>query len=275
MLTVLLASRPSLASALSCDGSIQSNFNGTAIPAGRTVWFNSVFKSSGISSAGATIFFQGQTVSFSAGGIPYTLSVPDAAISFDPAATTATTTFDAALNRWVTRVPLGFDKNVFLAGLSFSAPAGGLPGGINPVTWSGAFSSDRPGVTVQWQWAAAVYTSFSTDHGALGVKPVDGSSQNPYANSDHAGTPENFKAAVIGGARGGWRLELHGFVQRNGKRFGLPGFDSDGHANNHANEYAHEYPNGDADRYADGEPNRNMDTDTDRQQHTHTHDHAH
>ena len=32
---------------------------------------------------------------------------------------------------------------------------------------------DAPGVTVSWKWAAAVYTSFSTDYNALGVKPVD------------------------------------------------------------------------------------------------------
>jgi hypothetical protein len=103
----------------------------------------------------------------------------------------------------VTTVPLTFDKNVFLAGLSFPVPVGGLPGGISPVTWSGNFASDRAGVSLSWKWAAAVYTSFSTDYALLGVKPVDGNQANPYPNSDHAGTPENFKSFVTGGARGG------------------------------------------------------------------------
>jgi hypothetical protein len=62
--------------------------------------------------------------------------------------------------------------NDFLDGFTFQVPVN-LPGGINPVTWSAQFSSDTPGVTLQWQWAAAVYTSFSTNYNSLGVKPVD------------------------------------------------------------------------------------------------------
>jgi hypothetical protein len=37
----------------------------------------------------------------------------------------------------------------------------------------------------------------------VGAKPVDGNTLSIYANSDHAGTPEGFKAFVTGGARGG------------------------------------------------------------------------
>jgi hypothetical protein len=48
-----------------------------------------------------------------------------------------------------------------------------------------------------------VYTSFSSNYTALGVKPVDDNSASIYQNADHAGTPENFKPYVIGGARGG------------------------------------------------------------------------
>jgi hypothetical protein len=60
-------------------------------------------------------------------------------------------------------------------------------------------------VKVNWQWAAAVYPNphFNTDYNALGIKPVDDKEQNPYLNNDHAGTPENFKSFVIGGATGG------------------------------------------------------------------------
>jgi len=89
----------------------------------------------------------------------------------------------------------------FLAGLAFQVPSN-FPGGINPVSWSVSFSSDTT-VNVNWQWAAAVYTSFSSSYNALGVKPVDDNMASIYQNSDHAGTPENFKAFVTGGARGG------------------------------------------------------------------------
>jgi hypothetical protein len=78
-----------------------------------------------------------------------------------------------------------------------------LPGGIKNVTWSGTISTDTPGVSVNWKWGAAVYTNFSTDYNAVGVKPVDDKVQNPYLNADHPGTPENFKHYVIGGATGG------------------------------------------------------------------------
>jgi hypothetical protein len=58
-------------------------------------------------------------------------------------------------------------------------------------------------VKVNWQWAAAAYNQFGvTDAGALGVKPADAKT-TAYLNSDHAGTPENFKADVVGGGTGG------------------------------------------------------------------------
>jgi hypothetical protein len=56
---------------------------------------------------------------------------------------------------------------------------------------------------VQWQWAAAVYTTFRSNYNAIGVKPVDDNQASTYKNSDHAGTPEDFAAHVIGGATGG------------------------------------------------------------------------
>jgi hypothetical protein len=71
------------------------------------------------------------------------------------------------------------------------------------VIWQGTFSSDTAGLTVNWQWGAAAYTNFSSKYNDLGVKPVDDNKASQYQNSDHAGTPENFKAYVVGGARGG------------------------------------------------------------------------
>ena len=178
--------------------SIASNFNGTAINAGSTVWFNSVLKVSGLGNSPVTIHVDQGTITSSA----FTVNTPNADITFSPTATTATTTFDGATNTWTTTVPSNAGGNTFLDGVGLFAP-NGLPRGLNPVTWSANFTTDTAGVSLQWQWAAAVYTSFSSDLSALNVKPVDSNSLSQYQNSDHAGTPEAFRSAVVGGARGG------------------------------------------------------------------------
>jgi RHS repeat-associated protein len=181
---------------------ITSNFNGTSIAAGNSIWFNSVMKVSGVPSTGATITVSGATVQFTANGTAYNLPVPDSVITFSPSASSSTTTFDAVHNQWNTTVPVSYSGNVFLAGLSEYLSAA-LPGGINPVNWTATFYTDKSGVSLQWQWAAAVYTSFNANYSSLGVKPIDATSGSAYANSDHAGTPENYKSYVTGGARGG------------------------------------------------------------------------
>ncbi len=188
-----------------CPGtfsSIASGFNGTAIAAGRYIWFNAVFKvNSSLGSSPVTIQLSNSSIQFTANGTPYNLTVPDADITFDPSASCATTTFNGV--KWVTTVPSSMSgNNSFLSGLAFPVPVN-FPGGISPVTWSGTFSSSVPNISLDWKWAAAVYTSFSTNYNTLGVKPVDGSGACLYANADHAGTPENFKSFVTGGARGG------------------------------------------------------------------------
>ena len=177
--------------------SSSSNFNGTAITSGRYIWFSSVLTPTGLGSDPVTIHFTQQTIS----SAHFTLSVPDASVTFDPHATSATTSFSNGT--WVTRVPSsGLAGNTFLSAFGYMVPAN-LPGGIRNVTWSGMMNPDTPGVSMQWKWAAAVYNGFSSNYNAVGVKPVDDNRASQYKNSDHAGTPENFKSHVIGGATGG------------------------------------------------------------------------
>lgn len=182
--------------------SIASNFNGTAIPAGDSVWFNAAFKATGLGAGPVSVRVTDQHIAFTAGGNAYDVSVPDSFLNFSSANTTATTSFDAAKNAWVTNLPMSWSGNAFLGGATYVA-SNGLPGGINPVTWSGNFATDTAGVNIKWQWGAAVYTQFSSDYNSLNVKPLDSKSATVYQNSDHAGTPEAFKSFVIGGARGG------------------------------------------------------------------------
>ncbi len=192
--------------------SIQSNFNGTPIPAGDFIWFSSVLKVQGLPSGQtATVFFENQAITFTANGFTYNTanaSMPDAQVTIDPSATQAQTTFDTSTWTWQTVTPPNTAGNIFLSGYSFAqflfGQSGGLPGGIHPVTWMGTLRAVASvPLTVNWQWAAAVYTTFSTDNNALGVKPVDDNQASQYKNSDHAGTPENFKSFVTGGGRGG------------------------------------------------------------------------
>jgi hypothetical protein len=207
---LLLWSEAALAHPFKCTSAITSNFNGTAIAAGDFVWFNGVTKVSGLSASPTTIFVTHATITFTANGKTHLLTVPDSEITFSTSTTLATTNFEVLSPEigsplgWDTDLPFsGLAGNDFLAAVTFKVPAGGLPGGIKNVIWQATFSSDRSGLSVNWQWGAAVYTSFSTAYNSLGVKPVDDNKASQYKNSDHAGTPENFKSFVIGGARGG------------------------------------------------------------------------
>jgi len=181
--------------------SSSSNFNNFSINAGNYLWFTSVLKAQGLGSNPVTITFTNQTIT--SPNFNLNLVVPDATVTFDPAVNFATTTFGPG-GVSTTMVPSNptLKGNTFFSGLSFLVPAN-LPGSIRPVTWSGTISVDTPGVKVNWQWAAAVYTNFNADYTLLGVKPVDDKVHNPYLNADHAGTPENYKPSVIGGATGG------------------------------------------------------------------------
>jgi hypothetical protein len=196
-------SRNALAQTAS-GSSISSNFNGTPISAGDFIWFSSALKVHGLGSDPVTIGFTG-SIQFSVDGSLYMVPVPSAVVIFSPTVTLATTVF--CNGQWVTTVPSsGLAGNVFLDGFAVQAPMpAGFPGGIKQVTWQGMFFSLTPGLTVQWQWAAAVYrnVNFSADYNALGVKPVDDNKASVYQNADHAGTPENFRPYVVGGARGG------------------------------------------------------------------------
>jgi len=187
---ILLSSVGNAVFAVPVTSSISSNFNGTAIGAGRTIWFNSHMKVTGLPAAQAvTISITNLTVSL--GGNTYV--VPNASITFSPSAASASTSFDTGTNTWITTIPTSQAGNdPFISGLALTLPAG-LAGGADPVVMSGDFSSTAA-VSIDWQWSAAVYTTFSTDYNALGVTVV---------GAGHSGTPVNFEGYVTGGARGG------------------------------------------------------------------------
>jgi len=188
-----------------------SNFNGTFVPGGSFLWFNANFTARNVPSSGVTIDFTQGNISFTAGGTPYSLAVPNAKITFSPSATCTSTTFDSVTNTWMTTVPISGDDEIFLTGLAWQVPAGGLPGGANPVNFSGTYSSETsaPGLSIQMKWSVAAYSSFTTDYNALQIKAGHQTACG-MSNGDHAGTPEGvdstntpWKHFLIGGPRGG------------------------------------------------------------------------
>jgi uncharacterized repeat protein (TIGR01451 family) len=186
----------------SASSSIASNFNGTQIPAGDSIWFNSNFKPSGVKD-GTTVTLTGGSVQFASNGTSYNVPVPNAVVTFSSSVTCATTSFNSSLSRWETTVPLNVNTDdIFVSGMAFKVPAN-FQKGINPVTWNATFGTNTPGVQVNWKWGAAAYTQFPSDYNQLNVKPTHAAACG-YTNGDQAGTPESsYKSYVTGGARGG------------------------------------------------------------------------
>ena len=196
--------------------SISVGFNGTKLPGGDYIWFSSVFKPSiplgTVATGPVTLYEKHGTISFTVNSHTYTITVPDATITFASTNSLATVVYGA--NGWTEKLPTSnlLSGNEFLDGVAFQIPAEGLPGGIKNVTWSASFSTNDPIFSVNWQIAAAIYTNNCVaNYANSGVKPVDSTSMSSYKDSDHAGTPETCvhplvkspTNIVIGGATGG------------------------------------------------------------------------
>jgi hypothetical protein len=186
---------------------LASDFRNVAVPGGSNIWFNSIFRVRDVTKQLVHVTFFNSSVQFQyadpAGNtITVNQRMPDADITMDPNATVASTVFDPVNNVWVTTLPWDLDDNAFLTGLPWLIPSAGLPSDVEPVTWCGTFASDVANIDIGWRWAAAAYSTFSSDNTTLGVKPIDTDHDNQATNHDRAGTPENYKQFVIPGARG-------------------------------------------------------------------------
>ena len=197
------------------SASITAGFNAFTIPSGDVIWFASVIQLTGgtpnasdTDAQGLHIHFVHQTLNFSeSGGVTFTKYLPDGIVAFSKTATSASTVFDSANDTWYTTVPITYTGDVFISGYAYYVGSGGVPGSTH-VTWSGQFLSSECAFTFNWKFAAAVYTQFAgtqlaPNYSGVGVKPVDDNKLSTYQNSDHAGTPENFKSDLAQGAMGG------------------------------------------------------------------------
>ena len=181
-----------------------SNFNAQNIPAGDVIWFQSVIQWNGnLPKALTHVHVTNQTLTFSEpNGNVFVKKVWSAVVTYDPGAASASTVWDASAFQWQTTVPANYGGDVFASGFAYFVGEGGIPRGTK-VNWSGTFQTSESCLSVNWKWAAAVYSSFTHNNSKIGVKPVDSNSLSSYKNSDHAGTPEQFKAYLVAGARGG------------------------------------------------------------------------
>lgn len=199
---------------------ISSDFRNVGVAGGSYLWFNSIFKVKDVTKKKITVTFFQSSVQFqykdsSSHLVTVNQTMPDAKIVIDPSVTTASTSFDDVDNVWITTVPLDLDDAAFLTGIPWLVPAGGIPADIEPISWCGTFASDTAGVDIGWRWAAAAYSSFSSNNAVLGVKPMFADHDNPGSNHDLAGTPENFKQFVVRGARGNGGTNYTGTYSRS------------------------------------------------------------
>jgi len=208
--------------------SVSASFNGTAIPRGRVIWFSGVLSYTGPKTHPVTFHVDQSSVQFTADGTDYNVVIPNGTVVLSPTATSASTVYDSVSQTWLTTAPFAAADAVLLGAGSWTVPVD-LPGGIKPVTWQAVYTTDAPGASFHWRWSAAVYTGMSDNPADLGVKPVDGDKFSAYGNSDHAGTPENFKKSVTGGAMGGGGSNFTGGL--SGDFVVVPGPCADGPLN--------------------------------------------
>jgi hypothetical protein len=218
-----------------CASSSSGQFNSTPIPGGSTIWFSASLLPSGTPTvpAGMSVYWYMISFGQQPNGLPYECHnyPPVDALHFVTLPQEPQLTYFTQSNSWSSYIPVGLGGDTFLAGCAIPPcsanitadciPVGGLPGGL-PVTWTMIFKINVKQPPV-WQWGAAVYSQFITcgevgecqNFGPLGIKAVDNSSASlscvnngnstscqTIANSDRAGTPENYEQFVITGGTG-------------------------------------------------------------------------
>lgn len=216
-----------------CTSSILTHFNSTPIAGGSSIWFSSSLTQSGAPSSVNTVAVNQYMITFGQqpSGVPYQCHnyPPVNTLNFVNPPSEPVLTYLNSLNFWKESLPLKLAGDVFLAGCTIPPCASGqnfdcvLPNGLPAnmaVTWTMQFQSTTS-TPVVWRFGAAVYSKFAAckeleecqGFGPLGIKAVDSnaasescvdsaSNCSTYANSDLAGTPENYKGFVVGGGMG-------------------------------------------------------------------------
>jgi hypothetical protein len=171
--------------------SIDARFTDRTIHRGQTLWFTSVVTRVAAATAPADIYLRDSAIRFTLRGVPHTVAVPNAVVTLTPAPVEASTKFTSE-NEWHTTAGFPIAGSVFLAGVMFEVQDDIQSGQIYDVAWQGKFFTDRPGVTLEWQWAAVAIRGISEDLRHFSVKPVSTATDCPNAIWDRAGAPANW-----------------------------------------------------------------------------------
>lgn len=171
------------------------SWNGFTAPAGSVAWINAHLDAKNVpSNTVTTVAFTGVTLVVNA----ITYALPNGTVVFDPAATAPTLVVNPD-GSWTTTVNPSTSGNIFFDGQAIPVDSNMQNGGHGNTgsTLSFSTSSTDNSLGFNWQWGAAVYTSWP-GNAAANIEPVD-------ANGLHAGAPQNavVQKALIQGPRGG------------------------------------------------------------------------
>jgi hypothetical protein len=133
-----------------------------------------------------------------------TYALPNGQIVFNPATSTPTTVVNAD-GSWTTTVNPSFNSDIFFDGQAIPVDSNLENGGHGNTgsTLSFSTNSSDSSLSFQWQWSAAVYTSWP-GNAAANIEPVHAKLQ--------AGAPQNtaVEADLIQGPRGGGESNFTG-----------------------------------------------------------------
>jgi hypothetical protein len=184
------------------------SWNGFTAPAGSVVWINAHMDASNVPKNTSTvIYFTGVTLVVNT----TSYALPNGQVVFNPATSTPTTVVNAD-GSWTTTVNPAFNNDIFFDGQAIPVDANMENGGHGNTgsTLSFSTNSSDSALSFQWQWGAAVYTSWPGNAPA-NIEPVHAGQQ--------AGAPLNpaVEADLIQGPRGGGGSNFTGSWSGTGK----------------------------------------------------------
>lgn len=170
------------------------SWNGFTAPAGSVVWINAHLDAKNVpTNSITTVDFTGVTLVVNT----TSYALPNGQVVFNPAVSTPTTVVNAD-GSWTTTVNPTFNNDIFFDGQAIPVDSNLENGGHGNTGSTLSFSTNSSDSTLQfqWQWGAAVYTSWPGNANA-NIEPVHAQQQ--------AGAPLNqaVEADLIQGPRGG------------------------------------------------------------------------
>jgi hypothetical protein len=186
------------------------SWNGFTAPAGSVVWINAHIQSpSNVPTNTITkVYFTGVTLVVNS----TTYALPDGQVVFNPSVSAPVTVANAD-GSWTTTVSPTTSGDIFFDGDAIPVDSNLENGGHGNTgsTLSFSTNSNDSSLDFQWQWGAAVYTSWPGNAAAL-IEPVQ-------ANGLQPGAPQNpaVQKDLIQGPRGGGGSNFTGSWSGTGK----------------------------------------------------------